>query len=159
MLSQISQVLDVEPVANVSPKWNVNRPIQGVLAAFQIGDHGPEYQFEKPSPAEHEALLNCGCSLFFPVPTMPGELLLCARHDDWFKSNPVETKPKPVGEHYVKCHSCPREYGPILRAHAYTSARRHSYGKNGNKNSPHHVSIGKPSPDGIVWTEYKRRDN
>lgn len=157
MLSQITQVLDVKPVANVSPRWNVNRPIQAVLGAFQIGDHGPEYEYQKPSPAEHRSILNCGCSILFPVPTRPGELLFCGRHDDWFKSAPV-VKPADL-THFVKCQDCPKEYGPYRSSHAFTTAKRHAFGKNGNRTPPHTAFVGKSANDEIIWTEYKRRGN
>lgn len=155
MLSQITQVLEPGKTVATSQKWNINRPIQTVGAAFPTGDHGPEYSFEKPSPAIHEAILNCGCSLFFPVQTIPGELLLCRFHDDWFKSRPAAEK-KPVGmTHYVRCNSCANEYGPIQRSYAYTMAKRHSVGKNGNKSPRHEVMVGKPSGDEIIWQQYE----
>lgn len=152
----ISALAEYQPEPTRNDK---SRLIQESVITFCIGEHGPEYRLEKPSPADHESVLNCGCSLFFPVQPMPGELLLCTLHDDWFKSQPATVKLAPAGEHLVKCNSCPAEYGPMASGRAYTYARRHSYGKNGNKNPPHHVSIGKPSDGGITWTEYSRKDN
>jgi len=141
----------------------LNRPLQESVATFCIGDHGPEYQVENPSPATEESILWCGCSLFFPAPTTPGELLFCTFHDDWFKSRPALVKDVSSQPNYrIKCNTCDgKEFAPGSRTQAYTQARRHSYGKKGNKNPRCHVVIGKPTASGTeyVWFEYNRKDN
>lgn len=139
-------------------KSDRTRLIQESVATLCIGEHGPEYRSEKPSPADYESHLGCGCKRFFPMPTLPGELLFCTLHDDWYKSQPkTEKKADPKATYFVKCDSCTTEYGPLLRPAAYGKAKIHSVGKNANKNPKHTVRIGNGASGQLLWRDYEYR--
>lgn len=142
----------VNPVATDSPKWNVNKPIQAVLAAACLGDHGDEFRYEKPTPAAFTAVLNCGHQTQYPMPPITGELLYCRVHDDWYKC-------RVVGGYVLKCNSCEYTLGGLGHNStvAYRKASCHSIGSRGQRKVKHEVMVGRYTVDSIDWKLFALR--
>lgn len=159
MLITDSIAADVSTPETGGPEivWG-NRPLSERGTSACVGDHGDQYAPTPPAPAIFEAHIECGCSIKFPVPTMPGEMLYCIRHDGWYVSTPVPTDPKPETQitYYARCLTCNKEYGPLSRTALYTRAKRHAVGKTKRTTPPHRVEVGRTGvvEGEITWKEY-----
>lgn len=142
-------------VVSSSLKWGLTTRIQNLTPGPCIGDHGDDYEIQKPYPANFVAILNCGCRLNFPQPPMTGELLFCQVHDDWFKCQ------VPGGE-VIRCDTCSYRLEVGHNASlASSKAKKHAFGsKGGRKNSAHEVFIGKYTTEKNVlnWRRYEPKN-
>lgn len=125
-----------------------------IPGSISLGEHGPEFRPDPPSPVEAEAILACGHRLLFTVPPITGERLYCLRCTTWEKC-------VVPGGYLVKCESCKRPWVESHFGHdstlAKARARTHAIGKgNRKRTTPHVVSIGRYTEDSVTWSPFEK---